>query len=174
MIIILRDYSDAVDLHHHYSSPGTSLALQTSSRTKSKLHISLTSNTSTSSPHSLSSPTTPSIFFSSWPTYEPEISKILFNCPNKQSGSYPIPTWLLKVCASVPTPTITNIVNLSLTSRQFHPILKGPHTRTSPILPLYTDSALTGMSINTTMLQEATINKDACVEYVHLECELYL
>ena len=49
---------------------------------------------------------------------------ILFNCPNKQSDSDPIPTWLLKICASVLTPTITNIVNLSLSSGQFHPILK--------------------------------------------------
>ena len=55
---------------------------------------------------------------------ESEISKILFNCPNKQSDSDPIPTWLLKVCASVLTHTITNIVNLSLSSGQFHPILK--------------------------------------------------
>ena len=32
--------------------------------------------------------------------------------------------WLLKICASVLTPTITNIVSLSLSSGQFHPILK--------------------------------------------------
>ena len=38
--------------------------------------------------------------------------------------SDPIPTWLLKICASVLTPTVTNIVNLSLSSGQFHPILK--------------------------------------------------
>ena len=49
---------------------------------------------------------------------------ILFNCPNKQSDSDPIPTWLLKVCAPVLTPTVTNIVNQSLTSGHFHPILK--------------------------------------------------
>ena len=55
---------------------------------------------------------------------ESEISKILLNCPNKQSDSDPIPTWLLKVCAPVLIPTITNIVNLSLTSGHFHPILK--------------------------------------------------
>ena len=30
----------------------------------------------------------------------------LFNCPNKQSDSDPIPTWLLKICASVLTPTV--------------------------------------------------------------------
>jgi len=49
------------------------------------------------------------------------MSKILLN---KQSDSDPIPTWLLKVCAPVLIHTITNIVNLSLTSGHFHPILK--------------------------------------------------
>ena len=58
------------------------------------------------------------------PASESEIYKILFNCPNKQSDSNPIPTWLLKVCAPVLIPTIINIVNLSLTSGHFHPILK--------------------------------------------------
>ena len=46
------------------------------------------------------------------------------NCPKNQTDCDPIPTWLLKVCASVLIPTITNIVNLSLTSGQFHHILK--------------------------------------------------
>jgi len=46
------------------------------------------------------------------------------NCPNKQCDSDPIPTWLLKECSSVLVPTITNVVNLSLTSGQFHPTLK--------------------------------------------------
>jgi len=45
---------------------------------------------------------------------------MLVNCPNKQSDSDPIPTWLLKICASV----LANIVNLSLSSGQFHPTLK--------------------------------------------------
>jgi len=49
---------------------------------------------------------------------------MLSNCPHKQSDSDPIPTRLLKECASVLFPTITNIVNFSLTSGQFHPILK--------------------------------------------------
>jgi len=48
----------------------------------------------------------------------------LFHCPNKQSDSDLTPTWLLKVCAPVLIPTITNIVNLSLTSGHFHHILK--------------------------------------------------
>ena len=55
---------------------------------------------------------------------ESEINKILSNYPNKQSDSGPIPTWRLKECSSVLVPTITSIVNLSLTSAQFHPTLK--------------------------------------------------
>ena len=42
----------------------------------------------------------------------------------KDVVSDPIPTWLLKECSSVLVPTITNIVNLSLISGQFHPTLK--------------------------------------------------
>jgi len=45
-------------------------------------------------------------------------------CPHQQSESDPILTWLLRACASVLTPTITNNVNPSLTSDQFHPILR--------------------------------------------------
>jgi len=52
--------------------------------------------------------------------------------PNKQSDSYLNPTWLLKECASVIISTITNIVNLSLTSGHFHPVLK--QSVVSPLL----------------------------------------
>ena len=55
----------------------------------------------------------------------------------EQSDSDPIPTWLLKECASVLVPTITNIVNFSLNSGQFHPILKE-----SVISPLLKKSTL--------------------------------
>ena len=58
------------------------------------------------------------------PDSESEIYKILSNCPNKQSDSDPIPTWLLKQCSSVVVSTVTNIVILSLTSSQFLPTLK--------------------------------------------------
>ena len=37
---------------------------------------------------------------------------------------YSTSTWLLKECSSVLVPTITNIVNFSLISGQFHPTLK--------------------------------------------------
>ena len=52
--------------------------------------------------------------------------------PNKQSDSDPIPTWLLEECASVIIPTITNIVNLSLSSGHFHPLFK--QSVVSPLL----------------------------------------
>jgi len=57
---------------------------------------------------------------------------VTLNFPNKQSESDPIPTWLLKKCALVLVPTITNIVNLSLSSGQFHPTLK--QSTISPLL----------------------------------------
>ena len=74
----------------------------------------------------LSSPKTPSDFSTFKPASESEISNILFNCPNKQCDSDPIPTWLLKECSAllVPTITKTNIVNLSLSSGNFHHTLK--------------------------------------------------
>ena len=63
----------------------------------SKLCLSLTSSFSTSSSlHSSSSPKTPPDFSTFKLASESEISKILFNCPNKQCDSDPIPTWLLK------------------------------------------------------------------------------
>jgi len=47
-----------------------------------------------------------------------------FSSPNKQCDLDPIPTWILKICAPVLIPTITNTANFSLTSGHFHPILK--------------------------------------------------
>jgi len=44
----------------------------------------------------------------------------------------PIPTWLLKKCASVFVPTISNTVNLSLSFGRFHPTLK--QSTISPLL----------------------------------------
>jgi len=72
------------------------------------------------------SPKTPPDFstFRPKPASESEISKILFNCPNKQCDSDPIPTWLLKECSALLVPTIINIVNLSLRSGNFHHTLK--------------------------------------------------
>ena len=90
----------------------------------SKLCPSLTSHPATSSPHSPSPLATPPNFSVFTPAPESEVYKILSNCPKKQSESDPIPTWLLKECSSFLVPTITNIVNLSLISGQFHPTLE--------------------------------------------------
>jgi len=48
------------------------------------------------------------------------------------SSILPIPAWILKKCPSVLIPTITNTVDLSLSSGQFHPILK--QSTVSPLL----------------------------------------
>jgi len=78
----------------------------------------------TASPHFPPPPAAPSDFSTLRPATESEISKILYSCSNKQSDSDPIPTWLLKECSSVLIPTVTYIVNLSLSSGHFHPLLK--------------------------------------------------
>jgi len=80
----------------------------------SKLHPSLTSSFTPSFPHLPSSPKTPPDFSTFKLASTSEISKILFNCPNKQCDYDPIPTWLLKECSALLVPTITNMVNLSL------------------------------------------------------------
>ena len=95
--------------------------------------------------HSPSPSTTPPDFSTFNPASESEIHKVHSNCPNKQSDSDPISTWLLKECSSMLVPTITNIVNLSLTSGQFHPILKE-----SVIFPL---------------VKKATLDKDQLSNY---------
>jgi len=98
----------------------------------SKLRLSLGALSTTMSPHSPAPSTTPPSFSTFKSATESEISKILLNFPNKPSDSYPIPTWLFKKCASVVVPTITNIVNLSLSFGQFHPTLR--QSTISPLL----------------------------------------
>ena len=88
-------------------------------------------------PHALTAsltslPVAPPDFSVFKPTFESEVSKILFNSPNKQCDSDPIPTWLLKECASVIIPTITDVVNLSPSSGHFYPVFK--QSIVSPLL----------------------------------------
>ena len=78
------------------------------------------------------------------PASEFEISKILFISPSKQSDSDPIPTCLLKQYAPVIVPTVTTIVNLSLSSGQFHHTLQ-----ISVISPLLKKSSLDKEGTNT-------------------------
>ena len=95
-------------LHRKSSSPllttfpGTSLADSFASLFTgkiSKLRLSLSPATPL---HHLriSSHATPPDFSVFTPASESEVHKILSNCPNKQSDSDPIPTWLLKECSS--------------------------------------------------------------------------
>ena len=114
----------------------------------SKLRLTLSSqsaNVAMTSPHCPSPPTSPPDFSTFRPASESEISKILLSCPNKQCDSDPIPTWLLKECSSVLIPTITNIVNLYLSSGHFHPILK--------------------QSIISPLLKKSTLNKEQLSNY---------
>ena len=70
------------------------------------------------------------------PTDLAEITKLILSSPNKQCELDPIPTAILKQCVSTLAPTITNIVNLSLSSGTFpssfkkslvSPLLKKPN-----------------------------------------------
>ena len=61
--------------------------------------LSLANSSTSASPYLPSSPITPPYFSTFKRASESEISKILFNCLNKQSDSDPIPTSLLKECA---------------------------------------------------------------------------
>ena len=93
--------------------------------------------------HCPSPPASPPYFSTFRLASESEVSKILLSCPNNQSESNPIPTWLLE--KSVLIPTITNIVNLSLSSGQFHPIIK--------------------QSIISPLLKKSTLDKDLLSNY---------
>jgi exonuclease III len=99
-----------------------------------KLHTSLLLNHAHSSPH-IPSPVTPPNFSSFTPVTMDEISKLVSDSPETNCDLDPIPTSLLKQCSSVLLPTITNIINLSLSTSIFpdqfkscsvHPHLKKP------------------------------------------------
>ena len=102
----------------------TGLLLFSQAKYPNPIFLSPATLAATTSPHSSSPPATPPDFSVFTPALESEIHNILFNCPNKQSDSDPIPTWHLKECASVLAPTKTNAVNLLLTSGHFHPTFK--------------------------------------------------
>jgi hypothetical protein len=100
-----------------------------------KLHTNLLSKASHISPHS-DPPSHPVILSNFQPVTHDEVSKLLSQSPATDCDLDPIPTSLLKQCASVLLPTITNIINLSLSSGIFpdqfkscsvHPLLKKPN-----------------------------------------------
>src|ERR1043165_3893475 len=95
----------------------------------------LASNSSNTDSPPFSNPTPPASqpsfpIFS--PATETEVSLLLNSLPNKQCELDPIPTSLLKDCASVLVPVITKIINLSLSTGNFPMVFK--HSIVSPLL----------------------------------------
>src|SRR6218665_3155979 len=88
---------------------------------------------STSTSHSYpSSPPSQSSLQILHPASEAEVLLLLNSLPNKQCELDPIPTSLLKDCASVLLPVITQIINLSLSTGNFP--LDFKHSLVTPLL----------------------------------------
>jgi len=83
-----------------------------------KLHTSLLSNHRSTSPH-IPAPFTPPNFSCFTPVNCEEVLKLLSHSPDTNCDLDPIPTSLLKQCSHVLLPTITNIINLSLSTGVF-------------------------------------------------------
>ena len=66
------------------------------------------------------------------PLTEAEILDILNKSPSTSCNLDPVPTWIIKACATTLIPTITSIVNFSITTSDFPPILKQAHV--APLL----------------------------------------
>jgi hypothetical protein len=95
-----------------------------------KLHSSIP--TVSQSPHHPEPPHTPSPLTQFHPADISEITKLVLQSPTKQCELDPIPTSILKQSISVLAPTITNIINLSLSSGIFPPSFK--QSIVSPLL----------------------------------------
>ena len=99
-----------------------------------KLHTTLLCDCTRSSPH-FPPPVTPSKCSSFSPVTIEEVSKLLSQSPDTNCDLDPIPTSLLKKCTSVLLPTITKIINLSLSTGTFPDQFKNcsvhPHLKKS-------------------------------------------
>ena len=100
-----------------------------------KLRLAFSVNSS-ANPHYPDPPSTPPSYTDFPPASEQEIYKLIMASSDKYCDLDPIPTWLLKKCISVLLPTITKIVNMSLSSGTFpsdfkhsliNPLIKKPH-----------------------------------------------
>ena len=100
-----------------------------------KLHTSILLQGNLSSPH-VDPPSPPADMLYFLPATFEEVSKLISQSPITNCDLDPIPASLLKQCASVLVPTITKIINLSLSSGVFpeqfkscsvHPLLKKPN-----------------------------------------------
>ena len=99
-----------------------------------KLHTGLLSNHARTSPH-IPPPFTPPNFSSFTVVTVDDVSKLLSQSPDTNCDLDPIPTSLLKKCSSVLLPTITKIINLSLSTGVFPDQFKNcsvhPHLKKS-------------------------------------------
>src|SRR6218665_1280666 len=77
-------------------------------------------------------------------TSETEIFHLLQSLPNKQCELDPIPTSLLKDCASILVPVITKIVNFSLSTGSFPLLFK--HSLVTPLLKIKKSFLITDLS----------------------------
>ena len=84
------------------------------------------------SPHSEPPPQRNCQLLSFTPATTDEIARLLNSSPDKQCDLDPIPTSLLKKCSTVLLPTLTNIINLSLTAGTFPDSFK--HSVVTPLL----------------------------------------
>jgi len=81
--------------------------------------------------------TLPLASFSSFsPVIVPEISSLILSCSSKSSPLDPIPTFLLKHCLHVLAPSITHLINMSLTNGVFPSAMKLAHV--TPLLKNHT------------------------------------
>ena len=83
-----------------------------------KLHTSLLFNHTAASPH-VPPPSTPPSFSSFTPVTIDDVSSLLSRSPDTNCDLDPIPTSLLKKCSHILLPTITNIINLSISTGIF-------------------------------------------------------
>ena len=83
-----------------------------------KLHSTIKSHSTSTSPHFQPSHTPPNLMLFT-PVSREELSKLIAMSPNTFCDLDPIPTSILKQCLPVLLPTITDIVNLSLTTGVF-------------------------------------------------------
>ena len=83
-----------------------------------KLHTSLLSHHSCTSPHH-PPPFTPPSFSSFKTVTADEVSKLLSQSPDTNCDLDPIPTSLLKQCSHIFLPTLTKIINLSISTGVF-------------------------------------------------------
>jgi len=112
----------------------------------SKRGLSLTSNPATSSPHSPSPPATPLISQFSPLPQDPKSKRSCSTVQTSNLTQIPYSPGLSKMfICTVPVSTITNIVNFSLTSGQFHPTLNE--------------------SVISSMLKTPTLNKEKLSNY---------